>query len=172
LCQFGEEVELAQIQLVPRNHRIRIQGRLALFAHRIHGRVDFFQLAANRIWIAGEGQGATLALVSALYNSALLKGAAVLDPDVSPALTGFKVPTAKTNGLRLEARFDANFWKARAGVESPKKLVEGWTVPGSTLELADVKDAAGRHAALLDALRALAKAADAAPNPTPAVAPK
>jgi len=151
-------------------------ARNADYQKPVHAALDALRkqkkLAANRIWIAGEGQGATLALVSALYNSALLKGAAVLDPDVSPALTGFKVPTAKTNGLRLEARFDANFWKARAGVESPKKLVEGWTVPGSTLELADVKDAAGRHAALLDALRALAKAADAAPNPTPAVAPK
>jgi acetyl esterase/lipase len=130
------------------------------------------KLSANRIWVAGEGQGATLALISALYNSALLKGAAVLDPDVVPAVTGFKVPTAKTNGLRLEARFDTNYWKARAGVESPKKLVEGWAVSGSTLELPELKDAAARRAALLDALRALAKAAEAAPNPTPAVAPK
>jgi predicted esterase len=153
-----------------------VAARNADYQKPVHAALDALRkqkkLAANRVWIAGEGQGATLALVTALYNSALLKGVAVLDPDVSPALTGFKVPTAKTNGLRLEARFDANFWKARTGVESPKKLVEGWAVPGSTLELAELKDAAGRHAALLDALRALAKAADAAPNPTPAVAPK
>ncbi len=130
------------------------------------------KLAAGRVWIAGEGQGATLALVTALHNSALFKGVAVLDPDVAPALTGYKVPTAKTNGLRLEARFDAGFWKARAGVESPKKLVEGWTMPGSTLELAELKDSAGRQAALVEAVRAMAKAADAAANTAPAAAPK
>ena len=48
--QLGNEIELVEIKLVPRNRGVVIQGRLALFAHRIHGRVDFLQLAANRIF--------------------------------------------------------------------------------------------------------------------------
>jgi hypothetical protein len=127
------------------------------------------KLAANSAWIAGEGQGATLAVVTALHNSGTVKGVAVLDADVLPSLTGYKVQGAKANGLRLEARFDLNAWKARPGVELPTKLVTGWALGGSVAELADVKDAPARQAALADAVRALARSAAAA---APAVAPK
>jgi hypothetical protein len=87
------------------------------------------------------------------------------------ALTDYKVTTATGNGLRLEARFDAAAWKAR-GQESPLKSVQAWKLAGSASEIAELKDAAARQAALVDAVRALAKAAEAAANPAPASAPK
>jgi predicted esterase len=153
-----------------------LPNRTAEYQQPIHAALDALRktkkLSPGRLWIAGAGQGATLALVAGLHNSGLLKGAALLDPDVVPAITGYKVPSAKTNGLRLETRFDTNAWKARTGVTMPKKLVEGWALPGSTSELAELKDAAARQAALADAVRALAKGADAAASATPAVAPK
>jgi poly(3-hydroxybutyrate) depolymerase len=130
------------------------------------------KLAPNKLWIAGQGQGATLALVTGLHNSDLLKGVALLDADVVPALCGYKVPSAKANGLRLEARFDTLFWKTRPGLDLTKGAVVAWALGGSVSEIADVKDAAARQAALVDAVRALAKAAEAAANPAPAVAPK
>jgi len=126
----------------------------------------------KRIWIAGEGQGATLALVTALHNSGTIQGAAVLDADVIPALTGYKVPGAKANGLRLEARFDTKSWKARGAVEPPTKQVQVWELAGSIAELAEVKDAAARQAALADAVRTLAKSAPPAPPAAPPAAPK
>jgi len=125
---------------------------------------------SGRVWIAGEGQGGTLALVTALHNSGSTNGVAVLDAEIVPALTGYKVPGAKANGLRLEARFDPKFWKARGAAETPKKLVEVWTLAGSSTELGEVKDPAARQAALADAVRALAKSP--APAPAPPAAPK
>ena len=109
--------------------------------------------------------------MTGLHNASLYKGLAVLDPDVVPALCGYKVPAAKTNGLRLEARFDPAPWKARA-VECPLKMVQGWALPGSAAETAELKDVAAKQAALADAVRALVKASDAAASPAPAVAPK
>jgi predicted esterase len=129
------------------------------------------KLSASKVWIAGEGEGATLALVTGLHNSGLLKGMALLDPEVLHALTDYKVTTATGNGLRLEARFDAAAWKAR-GQESPLKSVQAWKLAGSASEIAELKDAAARQAALVDALRALAKAAEAAATTAPASAPK
>ncbi|MBK7643604.1 MAG: hypothetical protein IPJ19_11265 [Planctomycetes bacterium] len=130
------------------------------------------KLAANRVWLAGAGQGATLALLTALHNATLVRGAAVLDPDVDLQQTGYKVPGAKAAGLRLEARFDPTYWKARGGADATQAIVAGWAFPGSCSALAEVKDAAARRAALAAAVRALAQAADDAGNATPAVAPK
>jgi poly(3-hydroxybutyrate) depolymerase len=152
-----------------------VPNRTAEYQRPVHAALDALRktkkLSASRVWIAGEGEGATLALVTGLHNSGLLKGAALLDPEVVAALCGYKVPSAKGNGLRLEARFDAAAWKAR-GVESPLKAVQAWELPGSASELAELKDAAARQAALVDAVRALAKAAEAAASPAPATAPK
>lgn len=153
-----------------------IAGRTAEYQRPVLAALDVVRkqrsLSPSRVWIAGEGEGATLALVSALHNSLLLRGVAVLDPDVVPALCGYKVPVAKANGLRLETRFDPQYWKARPGVLAPKESVSAWALAGSTSEVADLKDAAGRHAALVEAVRALVKAADAAVQAAPAVAPK
>ncbi len=148
----------------------------------VHAAVEAFKkqkkLAAGKLWLAGEGQGATLALVTGMQNSTLYKGVAGLDPDVMPALIGGRAEVAKANALRLELRFDPEFWKQRANGQDPKPVIdalrqpfEGWALAGSVSVLADVKDAAGRQRALTDAARALARAAEAA-GTTPASAPK
>ena len=124
------------------------------------------KLDAQRVWIAGEAQGATLALVASLHNPGLLRGAALLDPEVIPALSGYKVPGARAAGLRIEARFDTSAEKTRAGAEVGKGLVAGWSLAGTVRELTEVKDASVRHVALFDAVRALSKA-----GPGGAVAP-
>jgi len=129
-------------------------------------------LSATRVWIAGEGEGATLALLCGLHNSLVLKGAALLDPEVVASVMGYKAQIAKSNGLRLEVRFDPAYWKAHPGALQPKESIGLWALAGSTSEVADLKDAAARQAALAAAVRTLAKSADAPVKTTPADAPK
>src|SRR5208337_1652374 len=46
---LGQEIELVEIDLVPGNHGILLQRRLALLAKNIDGRINFFEFAANGV---------------------------------------------------------------------------------------------------------------------------
>ena len=47
--RFGHQIELFEIDRLPRNHRILFQRWLALFARLVYRHVDFFELTASGV---------------------------------------------------------------------------------------------------------------------------